>query len=301
MQDRLEAMSLLLKVVDLGSFSAAGRALGMPVPTLSRRISDLEAHIGARLLIRTTRKLTPTDVGTAYIEAARRILEQVKDAETQAAGEFVTPRGDLVLTAPILFGRLYVLPVVTDFLAAFPEINVRLVLSDRNAHLVDDQIDMAVRIGRLPDSTLIATGIGTMRRVVCASPDMLGRLGTPHAPTDLAGWPAVTYASAVEATSWVFGDGQALVPVSPRLVASTAEVVAEAAARHVGVARLFHYQVAQAVAAGRLRIVLKDHEPAPVPVHLIHAARGAMPLKMRAFLDFAVPRLRQALSALSQS
>ena len=300
MLDRLDSMSLLLKVIDQGSFSAAGRALGMPVPTLTRRISELEAHLGARLLIRTTRKLTLTDIGMAYAQAARRILDQVKEAETQAAGEFVTPRGDLVLTAPILFGRLYVLPVVTDFLSAFPEINARLILSDRNAHLVDDQIDMAVRIGPLPDSSMIATAVGTMRRVVCASPALLDDYGTPQTPADLARMPVVVYASPFETTAWIF-DGHEAVSVSPRLIVSTAEAVAEAAARHVGITRLHHYQAAPAVAEGRLRIVLRDHEPPPVPIHLVHTARGAMPLKMRAFMDFAVPRLRQALTVLSQS
>ncbi len=294
-------MSLLLKVIDQGSFSAAGRVLGMPVPTLTRRISDLEAHLGAQLLIRTTRKLTLTDVGLAYVQAAQRILDQVKEAEAQAGGEFLAPRGDLVLTAPILFGRLHVLPVVTDFLSAFPAINVRLMLSDRNAHLVDDQIDMAVRIGPLPDSSMIATAVGTMRRVVCASPALLDGYGTPRTPADLVGMPAVVYASPFEATSWAFGDGHEAVSVSPRLIVSTAEAVAEAAARHVGITRLLHYQAARAVADGRLRIVLRDFEPRPVPIHLVHAARGAMPLKMRAFMDFAVPRLRQALAALSQS
>lgn len=292
MQDRLEAMSLLLKVIEQGSLSAAGRALGMPIPTLSRRITDLEAHLGARLLIRTTRKLTLTDAGHTYARAARRILDDVREAETQAAGEFAQPRGELVITAPILFGRLHVLPVATDFLAAFPLINVRLALSDRNAHLVDDQIDLAVRIGPLPDSSLIATAIGTMRRVTCASPPLLDGYGTPRTPADLHAMPTL-------ATDAPFGrpDDPALTP--PRLTASTAEAVAQAAERHLGVARLLHYQVADAVRRGTLRIVLADHEPAPLPVHLMHGTRGAMPLKMRAFMDFAVPRLRQALAALA--
>ena len=292
MQDRLDAMTLLLKVIEQGSFSAAGRALGMPVPTLSRRIADLEAHLGARLLVRTTRKLTLTDAGAAYARSARHILDAVKEAETQAAGEFVQPRGELVITAPILFGRLHVLPVVTDFLAAFPQINIRLALSDRNAHLVDDQIDAALRIGALPDSSLIATSLGTMRRVTCASPALLDGYGTPRTPADLARMPSVT-------TEAPFGRPDDLAPPA-RLIASTAEAVAQAAERHLGVARLLHYQVAEAVARGTLRIVLAAHEPAPLPVHLLHGTRGAMPLKLRAFMDFAVPRLRQALTALSQ-
>lgn len=300
MQDRFEAMTLFLKVIEQGSFSAAGRALRMPVPTLSRRISELEAHLGTRLLIRTTRKLTLTDAGIAYAQAARRITEQVREAEAQAAGEFTSPRGDLVLTAPILFGRLHVLPVVTEFLSAFPQINVRLVLSDHNAHLIDDQIDMAVRIGPLPDSSLIATSVGTMRRVVCASPALLAGYGTPHKPADLAHMPTVATMSVTDAPRWEFARIEDAIMTTPRLMASTAEAVADAAVRHVGAARLLHYQVAEAVTRGDLRIVLEEFEPQPLPVHLIHVARGAMPLKMRSFLDFAAPRLRQKLGALSQ-
>jgi DNA-binding transcriptional LysR family regulator len=296
MQDRFEAMALLLKVIEQGSFSAAARALRMPVATLSRRISDLEGHLGARLLIRTTRRLSLSDAGLAYAEAARRIIDQVRDAEAQVAGEFLAPRGDLVLTAPLLFGRLHVLPVVCDFLAAFPRINVRLVLADRTVDLVDDQIDMAVRIAALPDSTMVATAVGSMRLVVCASPALLDGHGMPQGPADLARMPAVMHDATHPGAQWTFAPGYPSVRVTARLAVSTAEAAVEAAVRHVGVVRLFHYQVAEAVARGYLRVILAEAEPPPVPIHLIHAARGAMPLKMRVFMDFAVPRLRQALN-----
>src|SRR5215469_6310060 len=160
--DRLEAMSLLVAVADQGSFSAAARTLKIPLATLSRKISDLEARLGTRLLIRTTRKLTLTDAGVSYITAARRILDQVDDAEREAAGEYTAPKGELVLTAPTYFGRMYVVPVVSDFLALYSEINVRLVLADRNVDLISDHVDMAVRIGKLPDSSMVATQVGTM-------------------------------------------------------------------------------------------------------------------------------------------
>jgi DNA-binding transcriptional LysR family regulator len=300
MTDRFTAMSIFLKVVEQGSFSAAGRALQMPVPTLSRRITDLETHLHARLFIRTTRKLTLTDAGLAYAEASRRIIEQVQEAEQQAAGEFVTPRGDLVLSAPIHFGRLYVLPVVTDFLAAFPDINVRLVLSDRNVHLMDDHVDMAVRIGALPDSGMMATAIGTMRHVICASPALLDGYGVPQIPQDLMRMPTVAIDTPSGQPTWRLRD-QHEIAIKPRLAVSTAEAAAEAAIRHVGAVRLLFYQVADAVAAGRLALVLTTFEPEPSPIHLIHVARGQMPLKMRCFMDFAVPRLRQALGLLDQS
>ncbi|MBV8794941.1 MAG: LysR family transcriptional regulator, partial [Hyphomicrobiales bacterium] len=175
--DRLEAMAMFLNAIDKGSLSAAAREMGVPVPTLSRKVADLESRLGTHLLTRTTRKLTPTEAGLAYAAAARRILEEVDEAEREAVGEFRAPRGELVLTAPLLFGRRHVLPVIADFLALFPEINVRLVLGDRNADLIEDHIDMAVRIGRLADSGMIATRVGSMRLVVCASPALLSTRG----------------------------------------------------------------------------------------------------------------------------
>ena len=190
--DRFEAMALLREVVDRGSLSAAGRSLRIPVPTLSRKISDLEARLGARLLLRTTRRLTLTDAGATYLAAARRILDEVDEAEREAAGEFTDPKGDLVVTAPLQFGRLHVLPVVVEFLAQFPAINVRLALADRNVHLVDDHVDVALRIGHLEDSTMVATRVGSMRFVVCASPDLLDRHGVPLQPHDLQKLPLVT-------------------------------------------------------------------------------------------------------------
>ncbi|MET0310127.1 MAG: LysR family transcriptional regulator [Sphingomonas sp.] len=295
--DRFEAMSMLLMVVEKGSLSAAGRTLQVPVPTLSRKLSDLEALLGSRLLIRTTRKLTLTDAGIAYVAAARRILEQLDDAEREAAGEFTTPKGELVLTAPILFGRLHVLPVVADFLAGFPEINVRLVLLDRNVDLVDDHVDMAVRIGTLPDSAMVATRIGEMRTVVCGAPSLFARHGMPIAPRDIARFPIVSIDTFLSASAWQMRepDTKAVVevPIRPRLRVSTAEAAAQAAAMGVGLTRLFHYQVADTVAAGALRIVLADYEIDPSPINLIHASRGQLPLKMRRFLDFAAPRLRE--------
>lgn len=289
--DRFDAMAMLLAVVDRGSLSAAGRAIRVPVPTLSRKITELEARIGTRLLIRTTRKLTLTDAGVTYVAAARRILEELQEAEREAAGEFTAPKGELVVTAPILFGRLHVLPLVTAFLAQFPEINVRLLLSDRNVHLVEDHVDMAVRIGRLPDSTMIATRIGAMRTVLCASPALLAAHGEPREMDDLRRLPFIAFEGPAP------GGSEFLPPA--RLAVSTAEAAAEAAIRGVGVARLLHYQVADAVADGKLQIMLAAFEPEPTPVHLIHVARGQMPLKMRRFIDMAAPSLRQVLDRLS--
>lgn len=298
--DRFEAMSLFVTVTEKGSFSAASRALQVPLATLSRKVADLEALLGARLLLRTTRKLSLTDAGIAYVAAARRILEQVEDAEREAGGEFTTPKGELVITAPILFGRLHVLPIVTDFLSTFPEIQVRLLLADRNLHLIDDNVDMAVRIGALADSSMIATHVGTMRTVTCASPALLAGHGIPKTPHDLARMPCVTFDSPMPSPGWRFrqpGSHASIeVAIQPRLSVTTAEAAAEAAVRGVGVTRLLHYQVADSLERGALKLILKSFEPTPAPVHLVHASHGQMPVKMRRFLDFAAPRLRRAFA-----
>ncbi len=300
--DRFEAMSMLVTVTETGSLSAAGRALKVPLATLSRKISDLETLLGTRLLLRTTRKLTLTDAGTTYVAAARRILEQIEDAERAAAGEFTAPKGELVITAPIFFGRMHVLPVVADFLALFSEINVRLVLADRNVSLIDDHVDMAVRIGKLPESSMVATQVGLMRTVVCASPTLMNGRGVPRVPDDLLRLPCVTVDTPLPSPGWRFkapGSGATLeIPIVSRLSVTTTEAAAQAAIRSVGVTRLLHYQVVDAVDAGALRIVLDEFEPDPAPVNLVHTSRGYMPLKMRRFLDFAAPRLRKAVAVI---
>ncbi|KUR78260.1 LysR family transcriptional regulator [Novosphingobium sp. FSW06-99] len=297
--DRFEAMEMLLAAVDRGSLSAAARHLRVPVPTLSRKVADLEALLGTRLLIRTTRKLSLTDAGLAYVTAARRIIEQVQEAEREAAGEFIVPRGDLIITAPETFGRRHVLPIVMDFLALFPQINVRLELANRNANLFDDHIDMAVRIGRLPDSSMIATRIGTMRALTCASPAVIAGHGVPQHPRDLETLPCIALDGATAASAWRFRDpetGTLMEADLPARLITGAEARVEAAIAGAGFARLLHYQAWDALCDGRLVTVLDAYEPDPLPVHLIHVTRGQMPLKMRRFLDFAAPRLRQVIA-----
>jgi DNA-binding transcriptional LysR family regulator len=296
--DRLEAMAVLLDVVDAGSLSAAGRRLHMPLASVSRRVSDLEAHLKVRLLNRSTRQLSLTEAGHAYVAACRRILEQVGEAERTAAGEYSAPRGELTLTAPVVFGRLHVLPVVSDFLKTYPEIDVRLVLSDRVVHLVEDHIDVALRIGRLPESSLVAMRLGTVRRVVCASPAYLALHGLPETPADLAGRDCVAFEGLFTPRNWVFAEGSSAVSVAirPRLVVNTAEAALDAAIAGVGITRVLSYQAAGAVGDGRLAILLREFEPEPSPVSLVHTGQGALPLKLRVFLDFAAPRLRARLA-----
>lgn len=294
--DRFEAMKLLVAAIDAGSLTAAGKQAGIPLPTISRKISELEILIGSRLLIRTTRRLSLTDAGVSYVIAARRILEQLEVAEREAAGEFIVPKGELVLTAPIMFGRVHVLPIVNEFLTEFSEINIRLLLSDRNAHLVDDHVDMAVRIGALADSGMIATQVGTMRTVMCASPKLLEDCGRPKRPADLQSLPTVRFDAPMPFRNLKNGGGESAKRGSPRLSVTTAEAAAQAAIDGIGVVQLLHYQVAEAVSRGLLEIVLDKYEPPSAPINLVHMSPGHMPLKMRRFLDFAIPRFRQRLT-----
>lgn len=271
----------------------------MPVTTVSRKISDLETGLGAKLLVRTTRKISLTDAGINYLAAARRIIDQVEDAEREAAGEFIVPKGELVITAPIQFGQLHVLPVITEFLALYPQINIRLVLLDKNVALVEDHIDMAIRIGKLPDSTMIATTIGSFRTVICGSPELFAGHGVPRNAEELQRLPSVTFDGPLPSPGWQLHDPATklpiIVPITSRLSVTTIEAALRAAVSHVGVTRLLCYQVADSVRSGRLQVVLKQFEPEPAPVSIIHASRGQMPIKTRLFLDFATPRLRKSL------
>jgi DNA-binding transcriptional LysR family regulator len=297
--DRLEAMSLLVSSVEAGSFSAAGRKLGVPLPTISRKVADLEAHLKTRLLVRSGRKLGLTEAGVAYVEACRRILKEITEAESHASGEYDIPRGELTVTAPVVFGRLHVLPVVCEFLAAFDEIRVRMALTDRNLSLVDDQIDMAVRIGELPDNRQIATRVGAVRRVVCGSPAYFATHGVPQTPEDLVRHQCVTFSRIHSGVSWLFasrGGTRRVVPATCQLYVNSGEAAVAAAVAGLGVTNVISYQAARAVKEGKLELILTDYEPAPIPVHLLHSTKGRLPYKMRRFLEFAAPRIRRSVT-----
>jgi DNA-binding transcriptional LysR family regulator len=299
--DRLDAMSVLVAVVEAGSLSAAARRLGMPLATVSRKVSELESHLKARLLNRSTRRLDLTDAGSAYLDACRRILGDVGDAERAAAGEYSAPQGELVITAPIVFGRLHVLPIVTEFLLAYPAVSVRLLLGDRISHLLDEHLDLALRIGALPDSRFKATSVGSLRRVVCASPGYLSSRGTPRSPSDLSTHDCITFDAVEAADRWSFGGGkdETPVPIRSRLVVNSAEAAVDAARCGLGVTRLLSYQIDAPRRAGELVVVLEAFEPPPIPIHLVFGAQQRVALKLRAFLDYAAPRLRDRLGALA--
>jgi len=295
--DRLEAMSVLLAAVESGSLSKASRKLRLTLATVSRKVAELEAHLNAALLIRSAKGLELTPAGRSYVTAAKAILEQVTEAERAAAGEYTEPKGDLVVTAPIMFGRMHVLPLVTRFLAAYPDVSVGLVMTDRVAHFLDDQVDVALRIGPLPDSNLIATGLGTVRHVICASPDYLAANGIPSTPDDVARHSVVTFQSVSALSSWVFESEGVEIPSSfrSRLGVNTIDAAIDAGLAGAGLIRAVSYQVVDHVRAGRLRIVMQSFEPAPRPVHLVYDAQNRLPLKLRAFVDFVVPRMRERL------
>jgi DNA-binding transcriptional LysR family regulator len=295
--DRLELMQIVVTAVDAGSFSAAARKLGLPLTTVSRKVAALERHLHTQLFTRAARRIGLTDAGTDYVLGCRRILQEVSEMERAVRGEYTAPKGDLWITAPLVFGRLHILPVVTQFLQAYPEVDVRLSLSDRVVNLLEEPVDLALRIGNLPDSSLVATRLGTIRHVTCASPDYLKRRGVPKEPEALAAHDCVTFEGLMSGQEWHFEVGRSLqsVGVRSRLRVSTAEAAIDAAIAGTGLTRVLSYQVAPAVAAGILKIILKGYESAPRPVSFTYRGGTLLPLKLRAFLDYATPRLRKAL------
>jgi DNA-binding transcriptional LysR family regulator len=295
--DRLEAMSVLVAVAEAGSLSAASRRLGTPLATVSRKISELEEHLETRLLNRSSRRMTLTDPGRSYVAACKRIIDQVDEAEREATGEYRMPKGRLAVTAPLVFGRRHVLPVATEFLQTYPDIDLRLVLTDHVLDLLEGNLDLAIRIGILPDSSLVATRVGSTRHVVCASPGYLAARGRPRKPDDLTGHDCITFEGLGSQQGWAFGSGKGIrtVPVRARLAVTTAEAAIDAAIAGAGVTRVLSYMIEDARRAGRLQIVLEAFEPPPWPIQLVHAGQGALPRKRRVFLDWMTPRLRARL------
>lgn len=295
--DRLEGMAVLVAVVEAGSLSAASRRLGMPLATVSRKVLEMERHLKTRLLNRSSRRLTMTDSGRAYVAACRRIIDQLDEAEREARGESRSAKGHLTLTAPLVFGRLHALPLAIDFLRAYPAIDLRLNLNDRLLNFLEDRVDLAVRIGVLPPSSLVASRVGATRHVVCASPQYLAARARPQRPEDLAEHDCITFENLASPRGWTFksGKGERLVPIHSRLSVTTAEAAIDAAVAGVGFTRVLSYMIEEAHRAGRLVLALETFEPAPWPIHLVHGGQKPLPLKLRAFLDFAVPRLKVRL------
>jgi DNA-binding transcriptional LysR family regulator len=299
--DRFEAMSVLLAVADAGSISAASRKLKVPLATISRKVSELETHLKVRLLMRSNRNVSLTEAGHSFVAASRRILQELGDAERDASGENVTLRGELVLSAPIALGRFYLLPVVMDFLRDYRSIDIRMMLADRRLNLIEEHIDIGLRVGELEDFSLVAKKVGTVRRVVCASPAYLSRRGAPKTPADLKNHDCITFENTLSAQTWEFnsGKGEKSFPIHSRLIVSTAEAAIDAAVGGLGLTRMLDYQIASQRRAGALELVLESFKSPPKPVHLIYEAGRHLPLKMRTFLDYAAPRLKKAIRAVA--
>jgi DNA-binding transcriptional LysR family regulator len=296
--DRLEAMSIVLAVAEAGSLSAGARRLNMPPATASRKITELEEHLRAKLFDRSARKLTLTNSGLSYVTALKRILADLSEADRAASGEFVSPTGELIVTAPAAIGRLYLIPILAEFLRAYPEIDGRLLLVDQILSLPEDHVDVALRVGELPDSRLIALRIGTIRTVVCASPAYLEARGMPTTPDDLAGHDCIIYEGFVGPYVWKFvRDGaEVAIAVRPRLVVSNPEAAFDAVRAGIGLGRGASYYVGAAIEAGTLTTVLDEFHLPTRPVSFVYPAGRFMPIKMRAFLDFAAPRLKARLA-----
>ncbi len=295
--DKLGAMAILLKVVEAGSLSAAAKQADMPLATVSRRIAELEAHLKTRMLNRSSRRLSLTEAGRLYVEACRRILEQVEDAERAAVGVHKDPKGRLTVTAPIVFGRVHMIPMIADFLNEYPDIDLKLVLADRLLDLLESDVDVALRIGELDDSSLIAARVGVVRRVTCASPSYLAAHGRPQKPEDLRNHICVTFDNLASPEGWRFFSpkGDVLVPIRSRLTVTTAEAAIAGAVAGLGLTRLLSYQITEARRAGRLELVLEDYELPAWPVSLVYAGQQILPRKLRAFLDFTASRLKDRL------
>jgi len=296
--DRLEAMSIVLAVAEAGSLSAAARRLNTPIATASRKITELEEHLHAKLFDRTAPRLTLTESGLSYVAALKRILADLSEADRAAAGEYTKPTGELIVTAPVGLGRLHLMPILAEFLRAYPDIDIRLVLVDRILSLPEDHFDVALRIGTLPDSQLIALRLATIRTVVCASPAYLEARGTPRTPDDLGAHECIIYEGFIGPYVWKFvRDGvEVAITVRPRLVVSNAEAAFDAVRAGIGLGRGASYYVGAAIEAGTLTTVLDEFHLPTRPVSFVYAAGRFMPIKLRAFLDFAAPRLGARLT-----
>jgi len=291
--DRWQAMKVFVKVAEAESFANAGRQLNMSPPAVTRIVSALEETIGSRLLTRTTRSVKLTEAGSRYFTDCQRLLVELEEAEAAAAGAYAKPTGTLTVTASVMFGNLFVLPVMTEYLDSYPDVVGRCLFVDRVVNIVEEGIDVAVRIGHLADSGFTATRVGTIRRVLCGSPDYFERNGIPATPADLAQHRIIATTSAWASLEWRFGAEQkTTVHVNPRLFTSTNDSAISAAVRGWGLTRVLSYQIAPQLETGELQTVLTEYEEEALPVHIVHPDGRNASAKVRSFIDFSVSKLR---------
>lgn len=288
--DRLDAMQAFVAVADLKGFAPAARKLGLSASGVTRLIAALEDHVGARLLQRTTRSVTLTDIGARYLERARRILGDVEEAEGSARAERTLPNGRLVVSAPLGFGRIHVSPLMSTYLGRYPDVSGELRLSDRMINLVEDGVDAAVRIGHLADSSLVARAVGDMRRIVVASPDYLARRGTPAVPADIASHDTIQFGAITASPDWHFVDNGRDIRIvsSPRFATNSADAAIWHAEQGGGLVSVMFYQAASALQRGTLHIVLREFERPPMPIHIVYPTSRLLSAKVRTFVDLVV-------------
>ena len=289
--DRWQAMRIFAKVAETASFAETARLMHMSPPAVTRAVAALEEAIGARLFVRTTRSVKLTEAGGRYHEDCRRILADIAEAEAAAAGSYATPSGTLAVTAPLLFGQMHVLPIVTDYLDAYPTMAARTLFVDRPVNIVEEGIDVAVRIGHLSDSGFTAARVGAVRRVICGSPAYFARHGIPAVPADLRGHRIALSTGAWASPEWRFARDER-VTIHAALQSNTNEAGIAAALAGWGLTRVLHYQIGPALREGRVQIVLADHEEPPLPIHVVYPEGRQAPAKVRTFVDLAVSRLR---------
>lgn len=292
--DRLHLMTVFVAVAEEESFAGGARRLGMSPPAVTRAISALEDRLGVKLLNRTTRYVRVTDAGNRYLDDARRIIGELDEADEAAAGINAEPRGHLAVTAPVMFGRLFVIPGVVDYLQRYPDMEVSAVFLDRIVNLLEEGFDVGIRIGELPDSSMKAIRVGQVRRILCASPDYLERNGIPTHPTELSRHNIIAATGVSPSNDWKFNLGLELsnVRVKPKLSVSSNDAAIEAAYLGLGITRLMSYQVVPYLTSGKLKIILSDFEPVSLPIHVLHREGRYASAKIRSFVDFMSARLR---------
>ncbi|MDD1962526.1 MAG: LysR family transcriptional regulator [Pseudomonas capeferrum] len=292
--DHIHLMKVFVAVGELESFAAAARRLDISPAAVTRAVSALEEQLGVKLLLRTTRSVRLTEAGGRYLEDTRHILASILEANEAAAGINATPKGDLAVTAPILFGKKFVMPCIVRYLQQYPEVDVSAYFLDRIVNMVEEGMDVAVRIGPLPDSGLKALRVGRVRRMLCASPDYLARHGVPQHPSDLPGHAVIGTTNLSPRAGWRFGvtDEPTLVRMKPRLTVTSNDGAIAAASGGLGIARLLSYQVADEVASGQLQVILAEYEEAPWPIHVLHRESKYGSAKVRAFIDMLAHELR---------
>ncbi|MDH1576579.1 LysR family transcriptional regulator [Pseudomonas sp. GD03746] len=292
--DQIHLMKVFVAVGELESFAAAARRLDISPAAVTRAVSALEDMLGVKLLLRTTRSVRLTQAGGRYLEDTRHILASIFEANEAAAGINATPKGELAVTAPILFGKKFVMPSIVRYLQQYPEVDVSAYFLDRIVNMVEEGMDVAVRIGPLPDSGLKALRVGRVRRMLCASPEYLARQGVPQHPSDLPAHAVIATTNLSPRAGWRFGvtDEPTMVRIKPRLTVTSNDGAIAAALGGLGIARLLSYQVVDEIASGQLQVILADYEEAPWPIHVLHRESKHGSAKVRMFVDMLAHELR---------